>query len=185
MKRLVIPLVLTALLVSCGGSTPVAECTQDYWNGTVGTCLPEGWTVMDRETMLQRGLPEETVVAFSSDASVSGQFPSITVTQEPLAQAVEAVDYSAANIRAVSVLPGYKLIDSVDLAVDGVDVALHTFAAQPLEEEPARRFYQISTVQQGVGYTITAAVPLSVPKDLEAQVLLILKSVTFVGAAEG
>ena len=56
--------------------------------------------------------------------------------------------------------------------------------SQPIESEPARRFYQLSTVADGVGYTITSTTPVSVSDDVEAQVKLILMQSTFIEAVE-
>jgi len=180
MHRLLIPLfALALLLTACGGGSTEVSCDKDYWDGTVGVCLPEGWGVLDRETMRQRGLPDETVAAFRSEMSVSGQFPSVTVTREMLSQQVSASDYSDASIRSVSVLPGYTLIDSPSLKIDEEEVKLHVFSAQPVADEPARRFYQVSTVTNGAGFTVTAAAPLFVEKDLEGGIVTIMKSVTF------
>ena len=181
MHRLLIPLFAFAiLLTACGGGGSVkVDCEKDYWDGTVGVCLPEGWAALDRETMRQRGLPDETVAAFRSEKSVSGQFPSITITQETLLQQVSASDYSDASIRSVSVLPGYTLIDTPSATVDGEEVKLHVFSAQPVSDEPARRFYQVSTVSDGVGFTATAVTPLFVEKQLEGEITTVMKSVTF------
>ena len=53
------------------------------------------------------------------------------------------------------------------------------FKAQPTADEPLRRFYQVSTVSDGMGYSITATTPVSVEADLENQVLLILRESVF------
>ncbi|MBU2213358.1 hypothetical protein KKC44_00025 [Patescibacteria group bacterium] len=176
---------LAFLLTACGGGgSAKVECETDFWNGTVGTCLPAGWITMDRETLRQRGVPDETVAAFRSEESVSGQFPSVTVTQEPLAAKISAQDYSEASVRSVSVLPGYTLIDSPSVKIDGKEVTLHIFSAQPVEDEPARRFYQVSTIAGDTGYTVTAAAPLFVENDLENAIRFILMSATFEAPAE-
>ncbi|MBI1934231.1 hypothetical protein HYS30_01055, partial [Candidatus Peregrinibacteria bacterium] len=66
-----------------------------------------------------------------------------------------------------------------NVKVDGENVRLHTFSAQPIPEEPAKRFYQLSTVMRKVGYTVTATLPLAPERDLEKQVQLMLGEVTF------
>ncbi|PIR48553.1 hypothetical protein COU80_02465 [Candidatus Peregrinibacteria bacterium CG10_big_fil_rev_8_21_14_0_10_55_24] len=172
---------LGLFLVSCGGSTSEVACVEDYWDGTVGVCLPEGWSAVDAETLRLRGVPTETIAAFRAGEPVSGQFPTVTVTAEPLSQVITPADYSDASIRSVTGLPGYTLIDEKDMKVDDNDVRLHVFSSQPVEGEPARRFYQVSTVQGEYGYTATAAVPTFVSDDIVAQILAVLEGVTFVG----
>jgi len=179
-KSLFLLLGFTLFLAACGGGTTVAKCDQDYWDGTYGTCLPAGWAVVDRETLRQRGVPDETIAAFKAEASVSGQFPSITVTREALSQPMTPNDYSEASMRSVSVLPGYSLADTKKVTIDGESLSLHIFTAQPVETDPARRFYQLSTSKDSVGYTVTAAVPMFIDDSVESEVLLILKSSTLV-----
>ncbi|MBU0458033.1 hypothetical protein KJ652_04655 [Patescibacteria group bacterium] len=181
MHKILIPLfALAILLTSCGGGgSSTVECENEYWDSTVGTCLPDGWVVIDRETLKMRGVPEETVAAFRREESVSGQFPSITVTKEVLSAAVSAATYSDASIRSVSVLPNYTVVESPSVKIDGEEVTLHIFSAQPVPDEPARRFYQISTVKGDIGFSITAAAPISVEKNLEEEIEFIMKGVTF------
>jgi len=139
---------------------------------------------VDSETLRLRGVPEETVAAFRSEKAVSGQFPTVTVTEEPLVREVSATDYSDASMRSVTGLPGYKVIDTTEISVDGETVSLHVFSAQPVEGEPARRFYQVSTIQGSEGYTVTAAVPSFIDESLAEEIVTILKSVTFEGGEE-
>ena len=156
------------LLVSCGGSKDGVACDQKYWDGTMGTCLR------------QRGVPEETIAAFQSSESFSGQFPTVAVTRERLANVVDAKQYSDANIRSVQVLDGYEHIDTRDFQVDDTKVSLHVFTGQPIEGEPRRRFYQVSTTAEDTGYTATAVSPVSIPKELEESLMLILGQITFI-----
>lgn len=173
------------LLVSCGGgSSRGADCDQDFWNGMVGTCLPADWDVLDAETLRQRGVPEETIVGFQLAEAVSGQFPTVAITREKLATVVTPARYSEANIRSVEVLSGYELIDSQSFKVDEVEVTLHVFSGQPIEGEPTRRFYQVSTTKEDVGYTITAVTPLSIDSKLESQVMVMLENFTLEAPAE-
>lgn len=171
---------LSFLLVSCGGGSEAASvCTQQYWDGTIGVCLPTGWTPVARETLNERGLPEEVIAAFQAEKAVSGQFPTVTVTQEKLTLDVDSSAYSKASIRAVSTLPGYKVIDTRSVTVDGASIEMHIFTAQPLAGEPERRFYQISSVSKGIGYTFTALTPPSIATGLEDEVTAIIKSASF------
>lgn len=150
----------------------------------MGTCLPEKWEVLNTETLRQRGVPEETIAAFQSSESFSGQFPTVAVTRERLANTVDPSQYSSANMRSVEVLDGYEHVDTREFKVDGVKVNLHIFTGQPIEGEPRRRFYQVSTTTGDVGYTVTAVTPLSISKDLDDSILLILGEVTFVEPKE-
>lgn len=174
-------LLLSLFLVSCGssGSTETTQC-QTYWFDQIGACLPGSWKLIDRTELAQRGVPEDVLIAFQSDTAVSGQFPTVSVTREPLSTVVAPADYSDATIRSVSVLPGYKLIDQKKVTIDGVSLPVHVFFAQPLTGEPQRRFLQVSTVVGQNGYAITALTPLTVSSDLESEILTILGSVTFV-----
>ncbi|MBT5236947.1 hypothetical protein HOL63_01080 [Candidatus Peregrinibacteria bacterium] len=167
------------LLAACGGGSARSGCEQDYWDGTVGTCLPEGWEIIDKETLRQRGVPEETIVAFQISESVSGQFPTVAVTKERLPNPVTAQNYSSASIRSIEVMEGYTLVDSKDFTVDGEDVSLHIFTAQPIEGEPRRRFFQVSTAIEDIGFTATAVSPVSITKELEEDMMLILEHLVF------
>jgi len=97
---------------------------------------------------------------------------------------VEAAAYSNASIRSVEVLPGYELLDQKDVTIDGEKVALHMFTAQPVDGEPRRRFYQVSTVAGDSGYTFTGTAPVSVDRSIEDQILTILQNATFEGKQE-
>lgn len=185
MKKLLLILGTTLLLGACGGNstTPDLSCTSAYWDGTIGTCLPDGWHVVDRADLDQRGIPGEVVVAFQSDAPISGQLATVTVTREPLTQEMDAKTYSDLSVQSVQGLPGYNLIDERTVTVDGDSITLHIFTAQPRIDEPETRFYQVSVPLGQSGYTYTAATPVAVEKDLENQVLLILRNATLRGPA--
>jgi len=180
MKRFLPLLALTFALTACGGTSATVTCTQQYWDGTVGTCLPDGWHVLDRANLDLRGVPTEALVAFQSDAPVAGQYPIITATREALNDDLTSAAYSDASVASVKTLPGYAEIDKQKVKIDGQDVTVHIFSAQPKTDEPKSRFYQLSAVAGTAGYSFTAATPLTVDKTLENQILLILKSVTFV-----
>lgn len=183
MRRLYI-LSACFLLTACGGGSSSTACDQDYWDGSVGTCIPEGWDIIDQETLRQRGVPEETIVAFQITESVSGQFPTVAVTKERLPSPVSAENYSLASIRSVEVMEGYELVDSKDFTVDGEDVTLHIFTAQPIEGEPRRRFHQVSTAIEDIGFTATAVSPVSITNDLEKDMMLILENLFFSAPVE-
>ncbi|MFH1444268.1 MAG: hypothetical protein ABIG34_02660 [Candidatus Peregrinibacteria bacterium] len=184
--RQITPIVflLSLLLTACGASTDGGSDCQTYWFDQVGACLPGTWKLLDRAELLQRGVPEDVIIAFQSEASVSGQYPTVSVTREPLTTVVEPAAYSEATIRSVAVLPGYKLIDQKKVTVDGVSLPVHVFFAQPVTGEPQRRFLQVSTVIGQNGYTVTALTPLTVSSTLENEILTILGSITFKAPAE-
>ncbi len=184
--RQITPIVflLSLLLTACGASTDGGSDCQTYWFDQVGACLPGTWKLLDRAELLQRGVPEDVIIAFQSEASVSGQYPTVSVTREPLTTVVEPAAYSEATIRSVAVLPGYKLIDQKKVTVDGVSLPVHVFFAQPVTGEPQRRFLQVSTVVGQNGYTVTALTPLTVSSALEDEILTILGSITFKAPAE-
>ncbi|MDD5041234.1 MAG: hypothetical protein PHX87_03105 [Candidatus Peribacteraceae bacterium] len=174
-------LLLSLSLAACGsGSSSSATQCQTYWFDQVGACLPTAWKLLDRSELNQRGVPEDVIIAFQSDTSVSGQFPTISVTREPLSTVVTPADYSDATMRSVAVLPGYKLIDQKKVTIDGVSLPVHVFFAQPVSGEPQRRFLQVSTVVGQNGYAITALTPLTVSSALESDILTILGSITFI-----
>jgi hypothetical protein len=173
-------LLLPLFLAACGtGSTETATQCQTYWFDQIGACLPGTWKLLDAAELAQRGVPEDVIIAFQSDTSVSGQFPTISVTREALSAVVLPADYSDATIRSVSVLPGYKLVDQKKVTIDGVSLPVHVFFAQPVTGEPQRRFLQVSTVVGQNGYTVTALTPLTVSNALESEILTILGSITF------
>lgn len=167
------------LLAACAGGKEEVACREQYWDGVFGTCVPSGWKSVEPAGLRTRGVPEEVVAVFQADQYVSNQIPTVIVTKEPLVRDWDAAAYSDASVKTVQTLAGYALLDDRDVTVDGERVRLHTFSAQPIPEEPAKRFYQLSTVVRKVGYTVTATLPLSPERDLEKQVRLILDAVTF------
>jgi hypothetical protein len=183
MKKLLLSAASLLLLAACGGQTATVACANQYFDGTLGTCLPTGWHVVDRTALDQRGVPPEVVVAFQADQPSSGQFATVTVTREPLATQMTSTAYSDASVESVSGMAGYTKIDKSAIKVDGQSVSLHTFTAQPRSDEPKTRFYQVSAVSGMNGYTYTAATPVAVDSTLEKQALLILNNVTFTDPA--
>lgn len=180
MKKTTLTLFLATLaLAACSGSSTASLCKQQYWDGTLGVCLPDKWSVVDHETLVQRGLPPEVVTAFQSSVSVAGQNPTVIVTKETLPAPVDPLTYNQASIRSVTSLPSYKQIDLRKVKIDGVSLDLHVFSAQPVPEEPERRYYQMSSTTKGAGYTLTGLTPLSVSSSLESEILAIMQSLTF------
>lgn len=183
-KNLSIPL-FCLLLAACGGGSAEVACDNTYTDAFVGTCLPDGWHSVDRSELDNRGVPAEVTTAFQSDAPYSGQFGTITVTREVLPQDLTSEKYSDASVLSVQTLPGYEEVDRRNLTIDGASVTLHIFTAQPRDDQPESRFYQVSAVSPDhVGYTFTGATPVSVPDELETQVLAILRNVTLVQPEE-
>lgn len=169
------------LLTSCSGSKKTASvsCVSQYWDGVFGICLPKGWGLLDREVLQERGVPDQVRAAFQADKGVSGQTPTVTVTSERLNTALTSSEYSAASIRSVTGLPGYKLLDSKMIEVEDQKVEIHTFTAQPVAGEPERRFTQLSVVAANIGYTFTALTPVSISDTLGQEIDLIMKSARF------
>lgn len=174
-------IVSAALLSACGGSSKKTEatCASTYWDGTVGTCLPTGWNALSHDEVIARGMPQEVRIAFQAVDTLSGQFPTVTVTHERLREEMKPADYSAASMELVARRKDYTKVDATDVTVDGQKVSLHVFSAQPLSEEPKQRFYQLATSAGTDGYVFTAALPLTAPEELVSQVKLILTKVTF------
>lgn len=170
-------------LAACGGSSAV-ECAQSYWDGEVGTCLPSGWHVLDRANLDDRGVPEEAVVAFQTDESISGQYLTVVVTREDLPTEVESSDYSEAGAASVTTLPGYARIDERSVTIDGSKHVLHVFTAQPSPEQPVARFYQLSLAKGREGYTFTAATPVSIDDSAEERIAAILENATLQAPAD-
>jgi len=184
MKRIVSTLALSLFLIGCGGGsssdTTTVECQREFWDGEFGTCIPQGWGLVDKETARQRGVPaDEARAIFQADEAVSGIFPTIIVTQERLLNPVSSEDYSANAIKIASTQPGYKLLDRQDFQIYDRGVKLHRFHAQPLTEHPLLLFLQWSSVEDDWGYTATAMMPVTVPKATEQAVNLILESASF------
>lgn len=174
---------LFLFLAACGGGTAV-ECAQSYWDGEVGTCLPSGWHVLDRANLDDRGVPEEAVVAFQTDESISGQYLTVVVTREDLADEVSSSEYSEAGAASVTTLPGYARIEERTVQVDGEDHILHVFTAQPSPEQPVARFYQLSLAKGREGYTFTAATPVSIDDSAEERIAAILENATLTEPAD-
>ena len=180
MKRFLAIISTAALLTACGGASSSAiACSEQFWNGVIALCLPAGWTVLEREILDDRGVPDQVIVAFQAEKSVSGQSPTITVTSEKIGLPLDTTAYSKASVRAVTTLPGYKLIDSRSMTVESQKTELHVFSAQPVAGEPERRFFQLSAVAANVGYTVTALTPVSISDTLQKEIMLIMNSVAF------
>ncbi len=179
-------LLLSLSLTACGGTDddPAAACVDRYWDGQVGTCLPDGWGVVSRERIAERGLPPEVVAGFERTEEASGQAPVVIVTREMLPSGVETEAYSDASIRSVTTLPGYAAVDTLSQTIDEADVQIHVYTAQPQPEEPARRFYQLSTIAGGIGYTFTGLTPFAPDRALEEEILVILRNATFMEPVE-
>jgi len=182
-SRILPALVLSAVFIAgCGGggeNDGETTCSQQYWNGEVGVCLPAGWEVLSRETLDDRGVPQDVIAAFQTEKPVAGQYPTVTVTRETLASPITGPEYSKASIRSVSALPGYRLIDAKPVTIEGQEVEIHIFSAQPITEDPERRFYQVSAVTQSGGYTITGLTPLSVTSALDRDITNTVRSLRF------
>jgi hypothetical protein len=180
MKKPVLLVVSAAFFLSAcgGGESSSVACESQYWDGTVGTCLPAEWKVLERSVLDQRGAPPEVVVAFQANEPVSGQFPTVTVTRETLKQTMTSPEYSELSVQSVATLPGYEEGSERSLTVDEEEVTLHTFTAQPRSEEPRVRFFQVSIASGTSGFTYTGAVPLTVPTKTENEIRLILENAT-------
>ncbi len=165
--------VSAVLVVSCGGSTAVV-CTQSYWNGEIGTCLPDGWHVLERDNLDDRGVPEEAIVAFQTDESIGGQYLTVVVLREDLRDEVSSGEYSEAGAAAVQTLPGYARLDERSVTIDDAPHILHVFTAQPSDTQPVARFYQLSMAKGRVGYSFTAATPVSIDDSAEDRIVAIL-----------
>ena len=166
-------------LTACGGGSSDIVCESQYWDGNVGVCLPSGWRTVDKEQLVEKGVPEEVVTAFQAETPISGQYATVTVTEEPLEQEMTSEAYSEASVASVESLPGFERIDEQEVAIDGQTVMLHIFSAQPRADQPKVRFYQVSAVGGMTGYTFTAAMPLAIADELEDEILLIMRSATF------
>lgn len=180
MRKTLILSAFCLLLTACGGDGEVVACDNGYWDGNIGVCLPDGWHIVDRAQLDERGVSPEVAVAFQSDAPYSGQFATVTVTRESLPQEMTPEEYSEASILSVQTLPGYTEIDLVPTTIDESEVSIHEYTAQPRDDKPESRFYQLSTVSSGIGYSLTGATPVSVPDELDAMVTDILSSLTFI-----
>ncbi len=169
------------LLSACGGDdrAGIVDCANAYWDGEVGLCISQEWRVVDRAELDERGVSEEAIIAFQSERPYAGQFATVVVTREVLAQTMTTPEYSAASILSVSGLPDYEEIDRRAIRVDGQESAIHVFAARPRADALTERFYQISAVTGNTGYTVTAATPLTVEAGLNTQVTTMLRSLTF------
>ncbi len=186
MNRLLSLATLTFLLAACGSSTTstTVACANVYFDGTVGTCIPAGWHVVDRGQLDARGVPPEVLVAFQADAPVSGQFATVTVTREPLTKQMTAEEYSNASMQSVQAMPGYAKVNTEQITVDGQKVTMHTFTAQPQADQPKTRFTQVSIVSGSAGYSYTGATPVTVDDAVTAQVQLIVKNATLQAAKQ-
>lgn len=174
-------IIVFLFLTACGGgdSLRTAECDTWFWDGSIGTCLPKGWESIDADTLEEEGVPTDVVAAFRSDIDVSGRHPVVTVTRELLTEDIPSTEYSQTSIDSVKSHPEYTLVDLRDHEVDGTEVELHIFTAQLDEETPVLRFYQISAVKAKIGYAFTSAVPLTIPSEIEDEILLVLEHMTF------
>lgn len=170
------------VLAACGSSVSV-ECTQSYWDGDVGTCLPDGWHVLDRANLDDRGVPGEALVAFQTDEAVAGQYLTVVVTREDLAEETLSSEYSKAGVASVRTLPGYQRVEEQTVQIGGEDHVLHVFTAQPNDDQPIARFMQLSLARGKQGYTFTAATPLAIDDTSEEAITRILENATLTDPA--
>ena len=184
MKKRLLALSALLALTACGGSSAEITCAVQYWDGVVGTCLPGGWHALSKEQLQTRGVPADVIAGFEREQPIAGQNPIVIVLREQVPSTVDGPAYSETSINAVKTLPSYEEIDMQSITVDDQDVNLHVYSAQPLPEQPMGRFYQVSTVSAGAGYTMTAALPLSPDDAAEAEVELILQNLTFTQQTE-
>ncbi len=182
MRARLILLSLALLLSACGDNVTdgVTSCEHAYWNGEMGICVSPEWRVVDRSELDERGVSEEAIIAFQSERPYAGQFATVVVTREILSRTMTTPEYSAASILSVSGLPEYEEIDRRETAVDGEDIVVHVFSAKPRPDALSERFYQVSAVSQNMGFTVTAATPVSVDPELETQIIAMLGSLSFV-----
>lgn len=180
-------LLLTCVfLASCGGSSSgsSAACDQQYWDGTIGTCLPAGWHVVSNTDLQTRGAPREVVIAFQADTAISGRYPLVTVTSQAMPSGMDAATFDQQSRDSVKTLPGYAQVDARDTKIDKNTVKLNIFTAQPIGDQPVQRFYQLSIPSGDKGYTFTGVLPVSVASNDEAKMLTLLTHVTFVAPAK-
>lgn len=180
MKRFLAFAVVSVLLASCGGGGDSRNCSKDYDDGEIMLCLPSGWEIVEKSTLEKRGIPEDAMVAFQAEEPIAGQFPTVVVTKEPLKRTVDPGQYSEASMRSVAIFSAYKEVDVTDVKMGDDTVKLHIFTAQPVAEEPLRKFYQLSTVHGSNGYTVTGTTPVAITDSVEEEVIAIVKSMTFV-----
>ncbi len=185
MRRTVLIASIALVFVSCSSTskTTGVVCDVQFWNGVFGTCLPAGWKVLSQDNLKLLGVPEETIAAFQVQDPKGGQFDTVTVTKEPLAQDMDTTEYSKANIVAVSTLPDYKLIDKKTMFIDAKETAIHIFSARPATDAPIRRYYQVGATTGKTGYIFTGSFPLSVDDQQASEVEFIVQNVTFVDPA--
>ncbi|OGJ54853.1 hypothetical protein A3D11_00885 [Candidatus Peribacteria bacterium RIFCSPHIGHO2_02_FULL_49_16] len=164
------------LLVGCGNGESIS--CQERSFGVFGICVPSGWNELSAEELREHGVPQEVMVVFQSQ-QIGGNIPTVLITQEMLVNDFDASSYSAENVESVKSLPEFEQLDKQNINIDGENIHLHVFAAQPAADEPKKRFYQVSSVSKGVGYTATAIVPLSIETGVEEEVLTMLLSLTF------
>jgi hypothetical protein len=131
-----------------------------------------------------RGVPEEAVVAFQTEESIAGQYLTIVVTREDLPEEVTSSEYSEAGAASVTTLPGYARIDETNVEIDGESHILHAFTAQPSQDQPMARFYQLSLAKGRSGYTFTAATPVSIDDSAEERITAILVNATLQAPVE-
>ncbi len=128
-------------------------------------------------------MPEETLIAFQANDAVSGMFPTVVLTREALSDPLEPDVYSAAAVRSVTTYPDYDEVETRSVTVDGATVKLHIYTARLQDGAPTQRFYQLSTVHEGFGYSVTGTTPVTVDSTLEQQVELVMLQSTFVDPA--
>lgn len=117
-------------------------------------------------------------MAFQTDESIAGQYLTIVVTRENLPEEVTSSEYSEAGAASVTTLPGYARIDETNVKIGGENHILHAFTAQPSQDQPMARFYQLSLAKGRTGYTFTAATPVSIDDSAEERITAILTNAT-------
>lgn len=184
-RHVVVGLLVILSLTACGGGgkdKKIACTSTDV--PPLRLCIAEGWERMGTDQMASLKIPEETLAAFRSSSREDGQRFTLVATREEVSDVPHQIAYGEANRKSVQALPGYEHLEDREVTVAGSPAVLHTFVARPIADQPKRRFYQVSLLQESIGYTVTASSPLSIEKATEDSLFQMVQSPSFPASEE-
>ncbi len=165
------------LLLGCSGSG--INCDETVKGKEYSICLLSDWEQVPEETLRQEGVPEETLAAFQMKVERGGQRDNVVITKERVKSGVTSMQYAEVNIKIVDKTPEYSAGEKREVEIDGDKTLLHIFTARPVQDLPARRFYQVSAVKGTTGYVVTGTLPFTVDEETEAGIIAMVTSASF------
>ncbi|MDD2907564.1 MAG: hypothetical protein PHH98_02890 [Candidatus Gracilibacteria bacterium] len=168
LKKILISVLSTFLLMSCGSSTTTVTDNSliDVDNANFAFSIPSNWEIIkDKENILPKAKEGNIELAASSINVVSGFANNLLILSDDLNKITTSKDYSILNnIGAETDYLGYKKISSNDITFADKDTSIvYEFEAKYNVDTPKLRFLQTAHIcNKTKGYFITIALPTTI-----------------------